>query len=72
MNTIEIENFLEITIPNKNRKIKVCAIDKLKDVKLKRNFEYGFVINLSDSSSPGSHWTGLYVDKGRIFFYTKI
>lgn len=64
MNTVELQHFLDITNTNKNHKLKVCAIDKLKEVRLLPNLEYGFVVNLSDSSSLGSHWTGLYIGKG--------
>lgn len=68
MNTLELQWFLNannININNNNNKImKVCAIDQLPG-SLQKNKEYGFVINLSRSTEPGSHWCGLFIDKHR-------
>lgn len=44
--------------------MKVCAIDQLPRT-LEKNKEYGFVINLSRATEPGTHWTALYIDKQR-------
>lgn len=65
MNTLELQSFLDLN--NINRKIKmiVCPIDKLKKIKIKKNREYGIVVNLSNSSEPGSHWTGLYINNNK-------
>lgn len=64
MNTSEIQRFLDITNANRDCKMFVCAIDKLGDVKMSLDFDYGFVLNLSHSSEPGSHWIGLYMKRG--------
>lgn len=42
----------------------VCAIDKLKEIKIDKNCDYGIVVNLSHSSESGSHWTALYISRG--------
>lgn len=63
MNTSELQHFLHHTNTNQRCKMFVCAIDKLCEIKMDQKFDYGFVVNLSHSSEPGSHWTGLYIKR---------
>lgn len=63
MNTLEVQRYLDQN-NSKKIKMKVCAFNEL-PLKLVKNREYGFVMNLSRSTEPGSHWTALYIDKKR-------
>lgn len=69
MNTLQLRSFLRrYDDQDPDLKIRVCAIDQL-PTKLKNGFAYGFVVNLSKISEPGSHWVSLYIDKKRNAFF---
>lgn len=69
MNTLQLRSYLRrYDVQDPDLKIRVFAIDQL-PTKLKNGFAYGFVINLSKISEPGSHWVSLYIDKKRNGFY---
>lgn len=68
MNTIELNQFLN-KFRRKNLKIIVCAIDKLPKRRLRNNIDYAFVVNLSKSTSIGSHWISIYIDKFRSGYF---
>lgn len=61
MNTLELKNYLH-RIYTENVQIIVCAIDELPIKQLKKNTNYGLVVNLSRKTDSGSHWIGIYID----------
>lgn len=60
MDTFELQRFLNMNT-NNGIIMKVCAIDQIPKT-LKKNKQYGLVINLSKSSEIGSHWTSVFID----------
>lgn len=62
MNTLELQHYLKSYNNIPSTIIRVCAIDQLPR-KLKRNYSYGFVINLSRKHEYGSHWIGLFISR---------
>lgn len=67
MDTLELQSYLDRN-NKRNIVLKVSAIDQLPK-KIKRNVEYGIIINLSKSDDPGSHWTAVYFDKDGLASY---
>lgn len=68
MNTLQLRSYLRKFNSDTGVKVIVCAIDEL-PYQIKRKSKYAFVINLSKSSEPGSHWVSLYVDKDGVAYY---
>lgn len=67
MNTLELRSYLQ-WYSSESTKIVVCAIDQLPR-KLKKNCEYGFIINLSRINDIGTHWVALFINAKREGFY---
>lgn len=61
MNTLELRTYLQ-KYQNSRTHITVCAIDELPKGKLKNDRNYAFVVNLSRSTSSGSHWIAIWID----------
>lgn len=60
MNTLQLRDLLQ-RYNTPATPIAVCAVDELPTSPLKSGKNYGFVVNLSVKSSPGSHWIGIYI-----------
>lgn len=60
MNTLQLRDLLQ-RFNTPTSPIIVCAVDELPTIRLKRGKNYGFVVNLSPKSSPGSHWIAIYI-----------
>lgn len=65
MNTVDLKQFLN-KFRKRTLKIIVCAIDELPKRRLNNKIDYALVINLSKSTSMGSHWIGIYIDNTRL------
>lgn len=59
INTLEINDMMK-----KYKKfIRAYALDEFKHAPIGKKKQFGMIINLDDSSKPGSHWVALYIDK---------
>lgn len=55
----EIQNYLNFIPYFKG----VFAKDEIKNIKVNKNQNFAFVLNLQNSYQSGSHWTAVYYDK---------
>lgn len=72
MNTLHLREFFR-NLNLQHTKVVVCAIDELPrsrlNIRKSRYNNFAFIINLSKSSEPGSHWTSIFIDSHRHGFF---
>jgi len=63
MNTVEILSYLKHICSHRNAAFDVLASDQLLNYKITK-YPVCLIVNLDESSKPGSHWTAYYIENG--------